>query len=337
MKHCITNHFLTLLLTVVLMSSFGLQSAYTAEEATEAKPKGTFIGVYPTELTQDSRDALNYEGKDGIMLDNIVEDGPAEAAGLEAGDILIAIDKNKIGSVEGLRKALKKYKPGEKIKVVVVRDGKEKSYKLELGEKPDRDTISKTYDFNSQRKSKKVGFLGVETMTIEDDLASYFEVKHGVLIKRVVEDSPAEKGGLLAGDIIVKIASEKIKTTEDVFEIVRSHDPDEEVTISIVRKGKAMNLKVKLAETSDRSIFTLPSMPGIPGLSERIMIYDSDGFDDITDKVKEALEDLDLDDLKNYESSEELKQEMMRLKEEMERLKEDMNKVKEGRKMEEHK
>ncbi len=336
MNRCTNYRFLILLLFVVFMGSLGTQPAYAGEEAAEKKQKGSFIGVYPTDLTKDHREALNYKGKDGVMLDGIVEGGPAEAAGLEAGDILIAIDKDKIGSMEDLRKALKSHKPGDKVKVTVVRDGKEKSNKLTLGEKPDRDTISKTYEYYSQMKSKKVGFLGVETMTLEDELADYFEVKHGVMIKRVVEDSPAEKAKMQAGDIIVEIADEKIKTNEDVFDVVRSHKPDETVEVKFVRRGRAKSVKATLSGTTDHSV-RMPSLRAIPGLSERIMLYDSEDFEDITDKVKEALEDLNLDELDFHEESEDLKLEMMELKKEMELLKEEMKKVKEMREKNEHK
>ena len=78
-----------------------------------------FLGVYLADLDNDEREALDYKGKDGILIEDVVDDGAAEKAGIESGDILIELGGKKIESIKGLRKILTKKKPGDEIKAIV--------------------------------------------------------------------------------------------------------------------------------------------------------------------------------------------------------------------------
>ncbi len=279
---------------------------------------GVFMGVYPADLDDTKREALDFEGE-GVLIEDIVEDGPAQKAGVEAGDIIIKMDGKAIASNEELRKILKKRKSGDKMKILVNRDGEMMEFTLELVDRPEEAFTYKTP--KRQFKMKKGGFLGVEIIGLEEQLAEYFKVKEGVLVEEVEEDSPAEKAGIKAGDVIVKIADEEIEDIDDLVEEIRSHDPGSEVKIGIVRKGKKKILTAILGEKEyhDR---------GYWGKDFNFDFdFDEDDFDPghIKHIVKEALENLDIQiDM----GREELEESMKQLKEEMKKLKEEMKKLK---------
>ncbi len=98
----------------------------------------------------------------------------------------------------------------------------------------------------------KGGFLGVMTDNISKQMLEYFEVDHGVLIKEIVEDSPAEKAGLKAGDVITFIEDRKIEDYRDLIRTISFYNPEEEIEVSYVRKGSKDNVDVKLDKKKHR-------------------------------------------------------------------------------------
>jgi len=277
---------------------------------------GAFLGVYPADLDDTKREALDFEGE-GVLIEDIVEDGPAQKAGVEAGDIIIKMDDKAIASNDELRKILKKRKPGDKMKILVSRDGEKMEFTLELVERPEEAFTYKTAPHFG--KMKKGAFLGVEIIGLEEQLAEYFGVKEGVLVEEVEEESPAEKAGIKAGDVIVKIADEEIEDIDDLVEEIRSHDPGTEVKVGVVRKGKKKTLTAILGEKEYQDWGHWNK--------EFDFDFDEDDFDPghIKRVVKEALENLDI----NIDMGrEELEESMQQLKEEMKKLKEEMKKLK---------
>ena len=98
-------------------------------------------------------------------------------------------------------------------------------------------------------------FLGVNCEDISDQLREYFKVKSdvGVLISEVVEDSPAESAGLKAGDVIVAINKEEIWDSQDLTTTVREYEPEDEVKVKVIRKGRVKIIDITLGERSKAS------------------------------------------------------------------------------------
>lgn len=99
------------------------------------------------------------------------------------------------------------------------------------------------------------GYLGVQTMELGDQLSGYFETPEGrgVLVTEVVEDSPADKAGLRAGDVILSFGEETVDSHSELRRAVRRTDPDTETAVTIMRKGVRKNLSVRVGSTGDRS------------------------------------------------------------------------------------
>ncbi|MDP3630352.1 MAG: trypsin-like peptidase domain-containing protein [Actinomycetota bacterium] len=97
-------------------------------------------------------------------------------------------------------------------------------------------------------------FMGVGTVTIDANVAAQYGLatEAGALVQNVVEGSPAQTGGLKAGDIIVRIADKKILSVEDVFTAIRSQKVDQIIDVLIVRADGEMTLRVKLGSDAAR-------------------------------------------------------------------------------------
>lgn len=94
------------------------------------------------------------------------------------------------------------------------------------------------------------GWLGVAIQEVTKDLAESFGMKKatGALIAGVEKDSPADKGGLEAGDVIIKFDDKSVITSTDLPRIVGSTDPKKDVNVEVLRKGRTKNLRIKVGE-----------------------------------------------------------------------------------------
>ncbi len=104
------------------------------------------------------------------------------------------------------------------------------------------------------------GWLGVSIQDLDEDLAASFGISEteGALISLVIKDSPADKGGLEEGDIILSMGGHKIKNASDLRNRVALTKPGKVVTFEVFRKGKRIKVKVKIAEKSKEGIGTKP-------------------------------------------------------------------------------
>ena len=160
-------------------------------------------------------------------------------------------------------------------------------------------------------------FLGVHCEDITDQLRDYFKVKSdgGVLISEILDNSPAEKSGLKSGDIIIAINNKEILDTFDLTRAVRKYEPEDEILIKIVRKGRVKKIYVTLGERDELFRFDFDDT------------FDSDFFTrkkgekKFNNKLFEDDEDFLFDDAELKKDLEELKKAMNTLKEELKRLK----------------
>lgn len=96
------------------------------------------------------------------------------------------------------------------------------------------------------------GFLGVSTQDLTEEIGAQFNAEKGALINEVTADSPAEKAGLKAGDVILKINDTEIRHPSHLQLVVTQFMPDTEVTVTYLRDGKTSTVKAKLALRPDR-------------------------------------------------------------------------------------
>jgi len=195
-----------------------------------AKPK-VRMGV----ILAEQRDE-NY----GVIIKKVTAESPAEKAGLIADDLLMKIDGDKIYTVGQVRKMLELYEPDQKIKISYMREDQMNSCMLQLVEKKGIELPKRTYmgvfmdDMNEKLKEKLK-----------------FEEPFGIYISEVVKDSPADKAGLKAKDVLLTFADEKIYTSDQLIKMLKNFKPEDEVELKVHRGKKTKNLKIILGEKED--------------------------------------------------------------------------------------
>jgi hypothetical protein len=161
-----------------------------------------------------------------------------------------------------LRGAIREKSPEDIVTLEIVRGGKQQSVEVTLGSQTtsevtkvvikDDEDFEGVYPGKAQKffEHSKRGYAGVHLQELSEGLAKYFNVEKGVLISDVEEDSPAQKAGLEAGDVIVHIDGDPTENAGDVRRLVCGHEPGETAKFEIVRKGKTKTIEVKLGEES---------------------------------------------------------------------------------------
>lgn len=248
-----------LLLLPLLFNYCGHQNPRSRE--THADREG-WIGVYVQDVDGELRRYYDLDARSGVLINEIVEDSPAEKAGLRDEDIIVKFDGKRIRRTGDLTRLVRRKQPNDRVQVGIVRDGKKKKLTLRIAEKPER-----LYrDFNSRLFSRPRDYsfsrgygawLGVRLADLNDDLAGYFDVDEhdGALVLSVEEDSPAEQAKIKSGDVILKIDRRRVRDSEDVLEIISNLEAGDEVEIQIKRRGRTQSIRAELTSNPHRNRF----------------------------------------------------------------------------------
>jgi C-terminal processing protease CtpA/Prc len=231
---------------IVLAGLIILVSGTLYSKKTLDKPG--YLGVVVDELDRLEKESIGIVH--GIVITDVIEDSPAEKAGLQIEDVIQAFDGRKIRRPADLVRYVSKTEPGKKVVIDIVRDGKEQKIEAVIGE---NETMPMKWLPEKMQKMVFMGedraYLGVKLAPLNPDLAGYFQAKdEGVLVLEVLADSPADKSGFKAGDVLLALNDEKVKTPEAVVEFLKDFEEGDEITVRLLRKGKEQSLKVVLDE-----------------------------------------------------------------------------------------
>ncbi len=232
---------------------------------------GSRLGVSIGDVTADKAKELKLPGEYGALIEEVEEDSPAAKAGLEANDVILSFDGERVRSTEHLGRLVRETPPGRAVSVQVSRGGQTRTVtvtpekmsgrmmpeihmpeinipKIEVGPMPD-------FNFELFRRGPQ---LGISADELTPQLAEYFGVKQGkgVLVREVMTASAAEKAGLKAGDVIIRIDDEDISDVGDLRRALRrSHEGKpggeaqaRQATLTIVRNRAEQTVKVELEE-----------------------------------------------------------------------------------------
>ncbi len=229
-----------------------------------------------------------HEGS-GAEVTRVMEGTAAEHAGLREGDVIVAVDGDAIDGPGALTRRILGAQPGDKVELTVRRDGREKNLSAELGQHDGSGSFMFHHDFDMGELHEHLQELGEQFEDMDFD----FEMPHlgeahaftvgrhrpklgvqlahttpelrehlggtadaGILVSKVMEDTPAEDGGIEVGDLIVGAGGEEVESADDLIRALRDTD-GETIELEIVRDGRPMSLGVFIParETSDKPVY----------------------------------------------------------------------------------
>jgi len=197
-----------------------------------------YLGVYVEELGEEERQTLNLT--EGVRIEDVVPDSPAAIAGLVSNDIILRINGRAMLNSDMVRRIILDHKPGDSLRINYLSDRKRRTVSVTLTERDDDNRSGLTVSA-SQTK-----YLGFRVQTLTEQLKEFFEVVCGVLISEVIKDSPADRVGIKAGDILQKASDTRINSSYDLQKAIEDKSEGDTVTLSVSRKGNELTFNVPI-------------------------------------------------------------------------------------------
>lgn len=161
-----------------------------------------WLGGLIQNLTRDLAESFGYEGKDGVLIGDVTDGGPAEKAGLKPGDIVIRFDGKVMKNASQLRNTVAATNPDSEVEVEIFRDGSKQTLKVRIGLLDDKVVLSG----DSHRSTSTDLGLSVQTLTPElSRQLGYDNDQTGVAVTEVAPGGLAAQSGLRPGMIIVSV------------------------------------------------------------------------------------------------------------------------------------
>jgi serine protease Do len=191
--------------------AFAIPAATVSEVVAELKDDGSvtrgWLGVQIQPVTRDSADSLGIGEIDGALVADPQDDGPAEKAGIKAGDIITAVNGKAIKGPRELARVIAGYDPGAKVDVSLLRGGKERVISLELGKLGSQQANAADPD-ESKPEPATLAALGLAIGPNDGG--------DGVLVTGVDDDSEAGEKGIRAGDVIRSVNGDAVDSVKSV-------------------------------------------------------------------------------------------------------------------------
>lgn len=236
----------------------------------ESAGTGSYLGVDINDVTAERVHDLKLKEEHGVEVTMVDQDAPAGKAGIKEHDVILTMNGTLIESGEQLRRMIHETPAGRSVTLGMSRDGQPLTLQVELGKhsRKNEGTSHVTDEhFQMPEIPAMPGFqippfnvIMVHTSTrsglmfenLTPQLGDFFGVKggHGVLVREVSKGSPAEKAGLRAGDVVVKVNSQPVQDCDDLVRWLRN-GKSASSAITIVREKREQTINVVLPERKE--------------------------------------------------------------------------------------
>ncbi|MGH7950496.1 MAG: DegQ family serine endoprotease [Limisphaerales bacterium] len=193
-----------------------------------------YLGIGLQDVTPDLAEEFNLSSDKGALVNDVLTNTPAEKAGIQSGDVIIAFNDKPIADANSLQLAVSDCAPGSRATIKVIRDGREKTFTVKLGDLPgEKGETAKNQTSSTSNTTDALNGVTVDDLNpnarqelkIPDDI-------QGAIVTDVDPDSNAADAGLEKNDVIMEIDRHPVKNADDA------------VTLAEQAKGKRILLKI---------------------------------------------------------------------------------------------
>jgi serine protease Do len=209
-----------------------------------------YVGVGTQAITGAMAKALHLPDTSGALLASVVPGSPAAIAGLRPGDVIEAVNGQKIGSPRDLALFVAEVTPGEAAKIHVLRDGQDREIDVKVGEQSS-DRTAQTPAAQPEAR----GQLGLALVPLTPDVRDQLQVpdgQDGAVVRSVRPGSPAETAGLRPGDVIVGVGNQNVRSPSEATSAIGSalEGRDHAVALRVLRDGTIAFVGVALDKSA---------------------------------------------------------------------------------------
>lgn len=206
------------------------------------------LGITIQDLTDDMSKALGISTTEGVLISGVREGSAAAKAGLKRGDVVTAINGEKVEDRNVLRNKVAGTQPGTEVTIQILRDGKQEEVKATLDEVKTDETGAVQGDPNKPAGNTENGKLGVTLIPVTPQIAKQFELpsdSEGMFVSNVDANGVAAAAGIARGDVILEINRQAVNSAEEV-QAALDKAGDGPVALLISRRGSTIYITVRL-------------------------------------------------------------------------------------------
>lgn len=307
-------------MSVLLLGGMAITAvAQNSAASIKKKSSAAWVGVVMRDVDDHLMKKEKLSTNEGAYIDQVIDDSPADSAGIQKHDVVVEFQGKKIKNAAALHKAVLKTIPGETVQCLILRNGKQQPVQIVIGNRKQvrHRTSSFTLPRHSLRMFVKQPLLGLKVMEMGEQLAEYFHAPNdeGVLVEEVKNGSPAAQAGFQAGDVIVRAGKRTVDNVEDIRHELRKHEEGDHIPFEVLRSGTAVNLEVEFEEEHRFSCCPQIQMNMFQSLSEN---SDGDEGEPTFDEIKPNLDEMRLNlermkqDIQNDEIGTEVEMNILR-------------------------
>jgi serine protease Do len=257
------------------------QAGQTSMEASEpfgisSEDSGTssYLGVDIADITSDRLGSLRLKEEKGVEVTMVDQDAPAGKAGVREHDVILSMNGTSVESKTQLQRMIHETPPGRLVTLGLSRDGQPMTIKVQLADRRSEfhhlaKSKDKDSDFHFEMPQlpnmpdfdvPNIGVVYVHSSTrsglmvenLTPQLGEFFGAKNGdgVLVRSVEKGSRADKAGLRAGDVIVRVGGSTVHDTSDFTHALHSRNAGS-VNVEVIRERKAQTLTISLPERKE--------------------------------------------------------------------------------------
>ena len=245
----------------------------------------SYIGVGVMDTSDETAREIGLVDAHGIEVSSVAADSPAERSGLREGDIVVTYRGERVQGYQHFARLVRETPVGRSVELGLVRDGQRTTLQVEIGEREGMRSVNETiamvakqlesmkdrigtarthdgaerprsqskfaldFDFPQVRMNARNRLLGTDLESLDGQLAEFFGVQRGVLVRHVRSGSMAEMAGLQAGDVIVSVAGEQVDRPSDVGKLATAAE-NRLVEVEIVRARAQKTLRLDVSSGS---------------------------------------------------------------------------------------
>lgn len=200
------------------------------------------LGVQIQELSSDLANSFGLSEAKGALVSSVEKGSPADRAGMQPGDIIIKFDGKDVPSATELPRMVGAVKPGNNVRVQVLRNRATKDLNVTLAEWKDDQVAATTGKKSAEDKADKLGLTLAELST-EDKRR--LEIDNGLLVRDV--KGAAERAGVQAGDVVLAMGGEKVTSLAQFAKLLSQQGKDKNVALLIRRGERILYVPIKPA------------------------------------------------------------------------------------------
>ncbi|MFP4368046.1 MAG: Do family serine endopeptidase [Candidatus Kapaibacterium sp.] len=213
-----------------------------------------YIGVSIQTVDEVYAKSLGLDEVKGALVQDVIEGGPADKAGIRPEDVILKVDDREISTSNELQSVIVFYKAGDDVTLTIWRDGKEIIKKVTLQERDEQagflsEGETQESEEGEPARGGPVEFenLGFTVDQIDSDIKQEYDVNNGVIVTAVRRYSPASERGLFRGGVITQANRTKIKSIENLKDLIDG-----------LSKGDVLLLRVKYPDRNQIVAMEIP-------------------------------------------------------------------------------